>query len=459
MTLTTFGKNRITLVEGARSRARYTAAFRAAFVGLGARGIGIATSLISIPFVNRYLGDERFGLYLTLLSLTAFLSFTDFGVGNGLKSRIAQAIGRDDAHETKALVSNAFLFLGLVALAGIAAATLLQMAVPWATVFNVSDVQAVAEAGPAVFWLMVCYALSLPLNVVQHTQQALQKGHLASTWEALGSLTTLVALFGTIAMEATLPVLILAFMGAPLLTKALNTLWYFGTRERQIAPSLGLVEQRIIHSLVGTGGLFVVLQLVGAGAFMSDAIVIAQVIGPASVQDFALPEKLFNLISMVVSVLLLPLWPAYGEAFARRDTAWVMRTLRLTVILGGGAGLFGGTLLAVLSPWLLTLWVGDAVEASATLLVGLAVWKTLESIGVALAMYLNGVLEIRIQVLLAILLLMTAIPTKILFASLFGVAGMPWATIACYLVTTLIPLSIWIFHRSKRIGTRSQNIG
>ena len=439
----------MTLAEGTRSRARNNAAFRAAFTGLGARGIGIATTLISIPFVQQYLGDERFGLYLTLLSLTAFLSFSDFGVGNGLKSRIAQAIGRDDAHETKALVSNAFLFLGLVALAGIAAAILLQMAVPWARVFNVSDVEAVAEAGPAVFVLMVCYALSLPLSVVQHTQQALQKGHLAGIWEALGSLTTLSALFGAIAMEASLPVLVLAFMGGPLLTKAMNTIWYFWMQDRQVAPNLRLAEPRLVKSLVGTGGLFVILQLAAAVAFTSDAIIIAQVIGPASVQDFALPEKLFNLISMIVAVSLLPLWPAYGEAFARKDTAWVMRTLRLSVLIGGGVAFCGGALLAVLSPSLLRLWVGDAVEASAALLIGLVIWKTLEAMGVALAMYFNGVLIIRLQVVLAILLLVTVIPTKVVFASIFGVAGLPWATIACYLITTLIPLMVWInFNRT-----------
>lgn len=434
----------VTLVEGTRSRARYAAAFRSAFTGLGARGIGIATSLISIPFVEQYLGDERFGLYLTLLTLTAFLSFSDFGVGNGLKSRIAQAIGRDDAHETKALVSNAFVFLWLVAIAGIAAAMLLQMAVPWAKVFNVSEVEAVAEAGPAVFSLMVCYALSLPLSVVQHTQQALQKGHLASTWEALGSLTTLTALFGAVALEASVPVLVICFIGGPLATKALNTMWYFRVRECQLAPSLGLAERRLMQSLVSTGGLFVVLQLSGAVAFMSDAIVIAQVIGPASVQDYALPEKLFNLISMLVAVTLLPLWPAYGEAFARKDTAWVKRTLRLSILIAGGVALCGSAMLAVFSPWLLKLWVGDAVETSAALLLGLAIWKTLEAMGVALAMYFNGVLIIRLQVVLAILLLVTVVPTKIVFASLFGVAGMPWATIVCYSITTLIPLMIWI---------------
>lgn len=433
-----------TSAASARGRARYTAAFQAAVSGLGARGISIATGLISIPFVERYLGDERFGLYLTLLSLTTFLSFANFGVGNGLKSRIAEAIGCDEAYKTKALVSNAFLFLALVALAGIATATLLQTVVPWATVFNVSDVQAAAEAGPAVFWMIVCYSLSLPLSVVQYTQQALQKGQLASIWEALGSLTSLAALFAAIATEASLPVLVLAFMGGPVFAKASNTIWYFGTRGRQVAPSLGLVDRRLVQSLVGTGGLFVVLQLAGAGAFMSDAIIIAQVIGPASVQDFALPEKLFNLISMIVAVTLLPLWPAYGEAFARKDTGWVMRTLRLSILIAGGVALCGGMVLAVLSPWLLRLWVGDAVEASAALLVGLAIWKTLEAVGVALAMYLNGVLIIRLQVVLAILLLITVIPTKIAFVSIFGVAGLPWATIACYSITTLIPLTIWI---------------
>lgn len=432
-----------------RGALRYAAIRKAGLAALGARSASIVTSLLSIPFVERYLGDERFGLYLTLISLIALLSLTDFGVGAALKTRIAQATGRDEISEVKALVSNAFFFLAFVSLVSITIAALLQLTVPWNVLFNVADPQAINEAGPAACVLVICYALSLPLNIAKHTQEAIQKGHLASIWEATGSLATLVALFVAIKMEANLPILIFAFVGAPLLTRLLNTIWFFKCNQAELAPSYGCIDGKTMRTLVNSGGLFVVLQIAGAGAFMSDNIVVAQMIGPSAVQHLAIPAQLFSLISMLMTVFLAPLWPAYGEAATRGDKAWVTRTLKTSIFSAGFVALTCGTCLAVLSPWVLTLWVGDAVNVSATMLAGLVVWKALEAIGVAFSMYLNAMLVIRMQVILATLLLIITVPTKIIVAAYFGVSAIPWATSVCYAMVALIPTSLWVYLNAR----------
>lgn len=430
---------------------RYAAAFRAGFSGIGARGVAILATFTSIPFVEDYLGDERFGLYLTLLSFTAFLSFTDFGVGNGLKALIAKAVGLEDNEKIRSLITNAFVFFSSVAVVGVGTAWILKVVVPWPSIFNVSDPQAVSEAEPAIYALMLCFFLSMPLAIVRQVQQAIQKGHLANTWEAVGSIATFLALMCAIQLHAGLPTLIFAIMGAPLLVKLANTLWFFGHAAPHFSPSLGLAKHAVVGSLLRVGGLFVVLQVASAGTFMSDNIIVAQIIGPDSVQDLALPAQLFGIISTIASIMLIPLWPAYGEASSREDVGWIRRSLKLSTVLVAFGAFIGGSLLALLTPWILELWVGGAVEFNGPLVAGLIVWKTLESTGMALAVYLNGILRIRLQVLLAILLLVAAVPMKILSALIFGVAGIPWATSLCYAVITLVPLTFVIFIKANQI--------
>src|SRR5208282_70762 len=85
------------------------------------------------------------------------------------------------------------------------------------------------------------------------------------------------------------------------------------------------------------GILFFVLQCAFVLAYTSDNIVIAQVLGAAAVALYAVPQKLFSSVSTIVSMAINPLWPAYGEALARGDVAWVRRTffasLRLVLAL------------------------------------------------------------------------------------------------------------------------------
>jgi len=83
------------------------------FVSSGARVIGLALSLITIGFISRYLGQDGFGYYATVL---AFLYFFTILSDLGLYSICLREISRPGADEAK-IFSNAFtlrFFAGMV---------------------------------------------------------------------------------------------------------------------------------------------------------------------------------------------------------------------------------------------------------------------------------------------------------------------------------------------------------
>ncbi len=61
-----------------------------------AKAIGILASLISVPLTYRYLGPERYGIWMVLISIITALSFADLGIGNGLMNAVSEAYGKDD---------------------------------------------------------------------------------------------------------------------------------------------------------------------------------------------------------------------------------------------------------------------------------------------------------------------------------------------------------------------------
>ena len=406
--------------------------------------LGMVAALVSIPLALGYLGDERFGIWSTLSSLMVALQFADLGIGNGIINRVAEAHGRGDRAAIRGYLSS-----GLLALLAIAAVLglllpVVVLLVPWAQVFRLSDAVAVDEVRPAVAAFMACIALAIPLGVVQRVQIGLQRGFVANLWQCASNVLSLLAIWAATHLQLGLPWLVLALLAAPLLTALGNGLLFFSVVERDLRPGLASVAAPAIRKLLSTGGAFLVLQVAIAVLIHSDSIIIASALGAAEVAAYAVPEKLFSIVSLLLATVLIPLWPAYGEAIARHDMAWVTRTLRRSLSMAVGLSVLASSLLVAAGPFLIDLWVGGAVQPSMPLLLVLAVWKVLESAGLALAMFLNGAGLIRLQVYSACLMAAAALVAKPWLVREIGIVGAPLATAVIYLMLTLLPFSLML---------------
>ncbi len=396
-----------------------------------------------MPLTLHYLGTERFGMWMTMSSLVAFLSFADLGMGNGLLSSVATAHGRDDRAKIRQLVSSAYFALGLIAIFVLAFLAVAYTFVPWHRVFNVQSDLARAEAGPAIAAMVACFALAIPIGVVQRTQLGLQMGYAASLWQCVASLLGLAGVMLAVWQEAPLPLLVLAYVGAPLLVGMANSLVFFLYQQRDLAPSPDEVSRGAIRSLVGTGLLFLILQIVSALTFSADALIIAHFFGAAAVATYAIPEKIFALISLMIGWAVSPMWPAYSEARARGDTQWVTSSFRRALVFSFWIAAASAFAAVLMMPYILHVWLGKALEVPLLLLVGFGVWETCKVWGANTYAYLNGMDRVGFQVFLAVALLVTALPLKFHLAGTIGIAGPLLATVVAYAVCVMIPFYLF----------------
>jgi O-antigen/teichoic acid export membrane protein len=416
-----------------RSQERHRRVALTAAASAMAKVLSVGSALISVPLTLHYLGAERFGLWMTISALIAMLAFADFGIANGVLSVVADAHGRDDRLGIQRAVASGFFLLMGVGLAVLALFAGLYFFVPWPAVFNVTSPLAAAEAGPALAVFVSCFAANIALAVVPRVQMGLQQGFVASLWQCVGSVCGLVGVLVAVRAQAGLPWLVLALAGAPLFAAMLNSLYFFLRVRPDLLPRWAAVSRETCRHVAASGALFFVLQLVVAVAYTSDSIVIAQVLGAPAVAAYAVPEKLFSLVSLSLTMVLAPLWPAYGEAMARGDAAWVRKTLRRSVLMA---------MAVATAPELLRLWVRDAVTPSLALLLAFAVWKVVEAGGGALAMFLNGARVIRLQVWCAIPTALLAIGLKLAWVPVLGAPGAVWASVVAYLLCTALPVAL-----------------
>jgi O-antigen/teichoic acid export membrane protein len=315
-----------TTAEG-RARERQRRARLASGAAAAAKAVRMLTTFASVPLAINYLGAERYGLWLTISSVAAFLTFADLGLGNGLLNAVSEAEGRDDHDASARAVSSAFFMLLGVAVIFTLVGFVAYPLVAWDRVFNVTSPLAVAEAGPAVAVFVGCFLVSMPLGIVERVQLGLQKGFANSLWEGLGSVIGLAGVVVAIQLRTSLPWLVFAMSGGPVLALLLNAWVLFGRQRRSLRPSLGRYSRDAAGRMLRLGVLFLVLQVVSAVAFFSDNLVAAHVLGAAAVTQYAVPRRMFDAVAMIVAMYVTPLWPAYGEAISRGDVPWVRHTL------------------------------------------------------------------------------------------------------------------------------------
>ena len=427
-----------------RARERQRRVLLSAIASALAKLISVSTALISVPLTLNYLGAERYGMWMTMSSLIAMLSFADLGIGNGLLSSVATAHGEDDRTRIGGYVSSGYCVLLAIAFCVLGLFVLIYPYVDWYRIFNVKTEIARREAAPAVAVLVTCFALAIPIMLVQRVQIGMQRGFMASLWQCASSVVALAGVLIAIHLQAPLPALVLAFLGAPLLIGVLNSSIFFLLLQPDIAPTRHKISRDAIKTIAKTGLLFLVLQVVAALTYTSDNIILAQMLGAAAVTQYAVPEKLFSLISTVIAMVLTPLWPAYGEAIARGDRDWVRKTLKRSLLVSIGVASFCSAVLVITAPWIIHLWVRRMMAPSLLLLAGLGVWKVLDVGGNALSVFLNGARIVKIQVIISITTCIAAVSSKVFLVQHIGIPGVVWATVFSFLFLTAIPYYVLI---------------
>jgi O-antigen/teichoic acid export membrane protein len=172
--------------------------------------------------------------------------------------------------------------------------------------------------------------------------------------------------------------------------------------------------------------------------------VIAHYLGADAVAQFAVPMKLFAVIPMLLGFVVTPLWPAYGEAIARGELAWVRRSYRrlLGLVLAVAIPLAGA--LVVAAPWVIARWVGAAIAVSPLLLVGLGLWAVTSSVTNAFAILLNGAHVVGVQVASATAMAVANVALSIVLVRRIGIAGPVYGSLAAVLLFTVVPCLLYI---------------
>jgi len=421
----------------------------ASLANLASTGLGMLALLITVPMTLPYLGQERFGVWMTVASFAAILSFMDLGVGNGLVNRVAAAKATGDYSKLQFTIFHGLVVLVLIGLSVAALLLPLCSLLPWNRLIKVTSPIATDEARKAISIFVVLFAASIPIGGIQKTFQGLQRAWMVHLIRGLGSLLSVALVYYLAQEKAGSPELLLATFGVqtfmPLLLIAVVV------KEKLISvPTMngaGWISET--RSLVHIGGLFFVLQIGSLVGWGGDSLIASSLLGASEVSKLALVQRLFQFVTSPLMIMNAPLWSAYADARARNDKIFIKRTLKKSLVGTACIATVMSITVVSLSEYIFAHWTKGAIQIPYSLVVSYGIWVIFDATGNAFAMFMNGVCEVRSQVFCVSVFCLLALPLKLLLVQRYGVTMIIIVTIASFVITVVIPYTT-IFNKRIR---------
>ncbi|MFC3501712.1 lipopolysaccharide biosynthesis protein [Micromonospora krabiensis] len=430
-----------------RSRGRALAAGIAS--SLAGKAIGLAAPLLITPLAFGHLGAERYGMWMAITSLTSMALFADFGLGNGLVTRLARLFATADRSGAAREISSAYALLGSIAAVLIGVLTATVQVVPWPALLNVTDPTVARDARAVVLICFGSFLVNIPLALIQRVQYAHQQVAQSNLWQAAGSLLSAALVFAGVVAHIEPVLLIAAAVLAVPLMNAANTICYFVWQSPDLRPSPRRVRTPAARGLLRLGLRFFVISVLSSIVLNIDGFLVGRVLGLTAAANYVVVTRVFSVLALFVTLVNLPLWPANGEALARGDVAWVrINTRRMSVLSAAvvsvpsvGLVLFGNDVLAF---WIRS---DEFTHVPVSLLAALAAYSVVIAMVSPIFMVQNSIGLLRPQFVGWSACLIVAIPLKVVLADQIGLAGVAVASVVSYAVTVL-PAAIVGYHRT-----------
>jgi O-antigen/teichoic acid export membrane protein len=443
--------------EDAHRKSRTRRALRTTLSALAGRGLGMLLSLISVPLTIGYLDKERYGLWITISSVIAWLGIADLGLGNGLSNIVTTSRAKGDHEAARRAISTTFMLLSGIALMLAVAFAASFSFVPWARVFAASARVDRRELEVTVALCLAVFALGFPLGVVDRVLGACQEGYIANYWSIGSAAISTAGLILAVRFGSGLPTLVLVLSIVPLAVRIASTLWVFTRLHPELRPKASAYRKDLARSLLATGASFLVVQLAVVAMWQNDNMVIAQLFGSEAVGPYSVAFRLPTLATGLVNMWVSPLWPAYADAAARGDYPWVRALLRRSTRLALAGATVAAIGMMILGPWVIQVWTRKAeMVPSRGLLAPMAVYTVLITFCQVNAMALNGLGRMRGQMIYGTTAAIVNVGLSILLGRAMGIAGVCWATcIAASLAAVIQPFELRAVLRELESGNAS----
>lgn len=404
----------------------------------------LGSTFITIPIMIKYLGEQQYGIWSTLLSIVSWIVLFDIGIGNGLRNKISESLAKNSMQEAQNYISTAYVTIGIISIFLFFIILIFSSSISWQNIFNIRVISN-SELKKIVHITLFFLFLNFWLSLINQVFNGLQKASFVILNQFLSN--CLILIFVSVLYvfyESSLVKLAFLYGFALMVSNVLLSLWFY-LNHNELMPRIKYFHLKYIKSITNQGIQFFIIQIAVVVIFTTDKILITQLFGPEYVANYDIVFKLFSIISIVHSLIMAPLWSAYTDAYYRRDIIWIKQTLKYQI------KIYPLIVLSVIfliftSQSIISLWIGKNVIVDYSLIISMAFFILISTWNNIFAYFVNAINQLDVQIKTSVAAIFLNIPLSIFLVKVLhvGVYGVVLATsISLFLFTIFGTLQVW----------------
>lgn len=406
--------------------------------GVLTKAVAFLLTIITVPMTLHYLGTESYGIWVTMISILAWLSMVDLGIANGLTPALSAAFGKKRDDLAREYVATAFWSLTIIASIAAVIIAFLWDWLDWGWIFNIEGADLKQQVSLAMATAVAIFLVTLPLSITQRIFLSYQEGLTANSWQLIVSLAGVAGIYFVTRTEGGLIYLVLGYSGMQLLGTLASTVWLFGYTKPNLRPFIYPNLSKAKHVL-SLGGMFFILQIATLMIYQKDNILITHYLGASQAATYSVAWQMFLYLNFA-NILIAPyLGPGFGEAYANGDLSWMRKAFKRYMLTTCVVAIPFVILLVLFYKSILAVWVGSKVMPTPETIFWLALWTLILSVQAPIITLLNNTGRLRVFTIVYGIAALINIALSVFLIKLVGVTGGIIASVITMTVFVVLP--------------------
>ena len=328
---------------------------------LTAQVIPAMAGIITIPFIIRSLGVERFGVLTLAWMVIGYFGLFDLGLGRAVTKFAAELLASPrDARMTSLVWTTWYLMLAI----GLVGAAVLTTIARWLVT---SAIKVPPDLRPETLQAFYLLAWSIPIIVLttgfRGLLEAAQRFKLTSLVKIPMGVLTFVAPLLVLRFTSNLAVIVLALIAVRLAGAIVYAIMCHQAVHHHSTPTP--IDREAARTLLGFGAWITVSNIISPLMVGVDRLFVGAFVSVAAVAYYATPFEAVTKLLILPGAIAAVLFPAFATA-STIDRARVLDLFR-TGMRAVFLGLYPITFIVVtFAPELLRIWLGDTFASQST---------------------------------------------------------------------------------------------
>lgn len=399
----------------------------------------ILCNFLIVPLLIDQLSTTEYGILITIISISTWFTFVDFGLANGLKNKISECLAIGDITNVRKYITSGYYSL-LKVVAGLSLIVIiLNYFIDWNKAIKGPEalhnsVNVIFFYGLLLFFARILAELINPILLAYHKT-------------AISSLIAFIAQFAILVISYAFKKsgshsflnYSLLFFWVPLLIYSFSNIYFYSTSFIHIKPSKKFFQKGFQKNLFKLGGRFFVIQIAYLIIFMTDNLIIGRIFGYSEVSNYNIAFRYFNIPLFILAVILTPYWPIFSESYARREANRIKKIMK-RLLFFWLLLVFVSLVMLMSASLVYSLWIGPKINVPFLLNLGMFFSTIISGWNSIFATFINSTSKLKLQIYSSVITGVLNIPICIFLATKtnLGTSGVIFGTCIC-----LIAGSFW----------------